>query len=186
MPRSLRRIPDYFTEEEAGVLVDAAPSYPARMAFRIMLRTGLRVSEALALRRVDLRLDQDPPIIVVAADSPGNKGRRGREVPVPADLVESLRDLASSHSKDHYQPMLNLSRQRIGQVMKDAAARSGSTRPGPTPTPSGTPTAATACCGAFRSRCCRNGWGTHRWWIPSAMWSWPAHTMSGLADCERR
>ena len=46
MPRSLRRIPDYFTEEEAGALVDAAPSYPARMAFRIMLKTGLRVSEA--------------------------------------------------------------------------------------------------------------------------------------------
>ena len=78
MPRSLRRIPDYFTEEEAGALVNAAPSYPARMAFRIMLKTGLRVSEALALRRVDLRLDQHPPIIVVAADSPGNKGRRGR------------------------------------------------------------------------------------------------------------
>ena len=28
MPRSLQRIPDYFTEEEAGALVDAAPSYP--------------------------------------------------------------------------------------------------------------------------------------------------------------
>ena len=128
MPRSLQRIPDYFTEEEAGALVDAAPSYPARMAFRIMLKTGLRVSEALALRRVDLRLDQHPPIIVVQADSPGNKGRKGREVPVPADLVESLRDLASSHSKDHYQPMLNLSRQRIGQVMKEAGTR-GRDRP---------------------------------------------------------
>ena len=44
---------------------------------------------------------------------------------MPADLVESLRDLASSHSKNHYQPMLNLSRQRIGQVMKDAAREVG-------------------------------------------------------------
>ena len=70
-------------------------------------------------------MDQHPPIIVVEADSPGNKGRRGRELPVPADLVESLRDLASSHSKNHYQPMLNLSRQRIGQVMKDAAREVG-------------------------------------------------------------
>ena len=125
MPRSLKKIPDYFTEEEADALVDAAPSYPTRMAFRIMLRTGLRVSEALALRRVDLRLDQDPPVIVVQADSPGNKGRRGREVPVPADLEESLRDLASFHTKDRYQPMLNLSRQRIGQVMKEAAVQVG-------------------------------------------------------------
>ena len=77
MPRSLKKLPDYFTEEEAGALVNAAPSYPARMAFRIMLRTGLRVSEALALRRVDLRLDQEPPIIVVAGRLPGQQGPQG-------------------------------------------------------------------------------------------------------------
>ena len=44
---------------------------------------------------------------------------------MPADLVESLRDLASFHTKDRYQPMLNLSRQRIGQVMKDVAQQVG-------------------------------------------------------------
>ena len=77
MPRSLKKIPDYFTEEEAAALVDAAPSYPARMAFRIMLKTGLRVSEALALRRVDLRLDQHPPIIVVRGRLAGQQGRAG-------------------------------------------------------------------------------------------------------------
>ena len=71
---------------------------------------------------MDLCLDQHPLIIVVASDSPGNKGR---EVPVPADLVESLRDLPSSHSKYHYQPMLNLFRQRIGQVVKAAAVQVG-------------------------------------------------------------
>ena len=106
MARRLQRIPDYFTEEEGVSLVDAAPSYQTRMAFRIMLKTGLRVSEALALRRVDLRLDQDPPIIIIQADSPGNKARKGREVPVPADLLESLRDLASFHGKDRHRLML--------------------------------------------------------------------------------
>ena len=34
MARRLRRIPDYFTEEEAVALVYAAPSYPTRMTFR--------------------------------------------------------------------------------------------------------------------------------------------------------
>ena len=68
-------------------MVNAAPSYPARMAFRIMLKTGLRVSEALALRRVDLRLDQHPPIIVVAGRLAwATRASKGREVPVPADL----------------------------------------------------------------------------------------------------
>ena len=117
--------PTISPEEEAAALVEAAPSYPTRMAFRIMLKTGLRVSEALALRHVDLRLDQDPPIIVVRADSPGNKARKGREVPVPADPLESLRDLASFHNKDHYQPLMDISRQRIGQVMKEAAVQAG-------------------------------------------------------------
>ena len=42
MPRSLKKIPDYFTEEEAIALLDAAASYPTRMAFRIMLKTGRR------------------------------------------------------------------------------------------------------------------------------------------------
>ena len=79
MARKLQRIPDYFTEEEAVALVDAAPSYPTRMAFRIMLKTGLRVSETLALRRVDLRQDQDAPIIVCGptrqATRPAGGGR---------------------------------------------------------------------------------------------------------------
>ena len=125
MPRKVQQIPDYFTPEEAAALVEGAPSYPTRMAFRIMLKTGLRVSEALALRRVDLRLDQDPPIIVVRADSPGNKARKGREVPVPADLVESLHDLASFHNKDRQRPMLDISRWRLSQVMKEPALQVG-------------------------------------------------------------
>ena len=110
MPSKVQQIPDYFTPEEAASLIEGAPSYPTRMAFRLMLKTGLRVSEALALRRVDLRLDQDPPIIMVRADSPGNKARKGREVPVPADLLESLHDLASFHNKDRQRPMLDISR----------------------------------------------------------------------------
>ena len=125
MPRKVQQIPDYFTPEEAAALVEGAPSYPTRMAFRIMLKTGLRVSEALALRRVDLRLDQDPPIIVARADSPCNKARKGREVPVLAALVESLHDLESFHNKDRQRPMLDISRWRLSQVMKETALQVG-------------------------------------------------------------
>ena len=108
MPRKVQQIPDYFTPEEAAAMVEGAPSYPTRMAFRIMLKTGLRVSETLALRRVDLRLDQEPPIIVV-----------------PADLVESLHDLASFHNKYRQRPMLDISRWRLSQVMKETALQVG-------------------------------------------------------------
>ena len=121
MPRKPQKIPDYFTPEEAEALMAAAPSYPTRMTFRIMLRTGLRVSEALSLRRSDLVLNRDPPVISVRADAPGNKARKGREVPIPTDLLESLADLASFHSKERNRPMLDISRQWVGEAMKRAA-----------------------------------------------------------------
>ena len=40
MARKPKKLPDYFTETEAAALVAAAPSFPVRMAMRIMLRTG--------------------------------------------------------------------------------------------------------------------------------------------------
>ena len=125
MARRPQKLPDYFTPEEAEALVAAAPSYPTRMAFRIMLRTGLRVSETLSLRRSDLRLGQNPPMITIRPEAPGNKSRKGREVPVPADLLESLADLASFHAKDRNRPMLDISRQWVGEAMKRAAAQVG-------------------------------------------------------------
>ena len=60
------------------------------MAIRVMLRTGLRVGECLSLRAADLRLRQDPPIISLRPEVTGNKAKRGREVPIPADLVGHL------------------------------------------------------------------------------------------------
>ena len=103
----------------------AAPSYQVRMVMRIMLRTGLRVSECLSLRPADLRLNQDPPILSLRPDVPGNKAKRGREVPVPADLVESLADLASFHRKERQRPLFDISRQWVSKSMKEAAAAAG-------------------------------------------------------------
>ena len=90
MARKPVRIPDYFTTEEAQALVAAAPSYPVKMAMRVMLRTGLRVSECLSLRSADLRFNQDPPIISLRPEVTDNKAKRGREIPIPADLASSL------------------------------------------------------------------------------------------------
>ena len=84
MARKPVKLPDYFTAEESQDLVDAAPSYPVRMAMRIMLRTGLRVGECLSLRPQDIRLSQDPPITSLRLEMTGNKSKKGREVPMPS------------------------------------------------------------------------------------------------------
>ena len=60
------------------------------MAMRVMLRTGLRIGEWLSLRPADPRLSQDPPIISLRPEVTGNKSKKGREVPIPDDLLEAL------------------------------------------------------------------------------------------------
>ena len=72
-----------------------------------MLRTGLRVSECLSLRPADLRLNQDPPIISLRPEVTGNKVKRGREVPIPDDLVECLEDLVSICAKNRERPLID-------------------------------------------------------------------------------
>ena len=92
---------------------------------RIMLSTGLWVSECLSIRPADLRLNQDPPILSLGADVPVNKAKRGREVPVPADLVESLSGLKSFHRRDLYRPLFGISRRWVSKSMKEEEAAAG-------------------------------------------------------------
>ena len=125
MPRKPVKLPDYFTPEEARALIAAATSYQVRMAMRVMLRTGLRVGECLSLRAADLRFNQDPPIISLRPEVTGNKAKRGREVPIPPDLVEALGDLASIHAKDRQRPLFDISRQWVSKSMKEAAVAAG-------------------------------------------------------------
>ena len=48
---------------------------------RLMLRCGLRVSEALQVRPSQLRFDRSPPVISLPADIVGNKAKTAREIP---------------------------------------------------------------------------------------------------------
>ena len=126
MARKPVKLPDYFTAEESQDLVDAAPSYPVRMAMRIMLRTGLRVGECLSLRPQDIRLRQDPPIISLRPDVTGNKAKKGREAPIPADLASSLADMVSMRARgDRQLPLFDVSRQWVSKSMKEAAVEAG-------------------------------------------------------------
>ena len=118
MARKPQALPDYFTPKEAKVLVASAPSW---MAMRVMLRTGLRIGECLSLRSADLRLTQDPPIISLRPEVTGNKSKKGCEVPIPDDLLESLGDLASIHAKDRQRPLFDVTRQWVSKSMKAAA-----------------------------------------------------------------
>ena len=125
MARKPKKLPDYFTDEEAAALVEAAPSYPIRIAMRIMLQTGLRVGGCLSLRPADLRVHQDLPIISLRPEAAGNKAKWSREVPIPADLVPSPADMVSMQQSNRHQPLFEISRQWVSKSMKQAAVEAG-------------------------------------------------------------
>ena len=54
-------------------------------------------------------------------DVPGNKAKRGREAPVPADLVE----LKSFHRRERKRPLFGISRQWVSKSMKAAVVAAG-------------------------------------------------------------
>ena len=87
----------------------AAPSFQVKMAMRVMLRTGLRVSECLSLR---------PEVT-------GNKSKKGREVPIPDDLLESLGDMVAMRPRDRQLLIFDVSQQWVSKSMKEAALEAG-------------------------------------------------------------
>ena len=83
--RVAKQPPRWFTAEESRRLLDAVEQRHFRMVFQVMLATGLRVSEALALQVADL--DRDRPLMRVRC----GKGGDGRLVPVSPTLRARLR-----------------------------------------------------------------------------------------------
>jgi integrase len=95
-------------DDQVRLLIEAAEEVDERtaVAIHLMVRAGLRIGEALALRRRDVDLDN--PTINVATSMPREgdvrpvKGRHseaeGRIVPIPDDVVQRLRrHLAERH-----------------------------------------------------------------------------------------
>ena len=131
-------------------------------------------------RPTDLRLSQDPPITSLRLEVTGNKAKRGREVPIPDDLVESLGDLASIHAKDRTRPLFDVTRQWVSKSMKEAALEAGLDPARAHPhalrhtygrkTPFST---------GFPRRCSSSVWDTIPWRRRSGTCSSPADTTTG-------
>ena len=154
-----------------------APSYEVRMAMRIMLRTGLRVSECLSLRPADLRLNLDPPILSLRPDVLGKKAKRGREVPVPADLVESPANLKSFHRRDRNRPLFDISRNWVSKSMKEEEAGIDPAKDHPHALRH--TYGRKRCSAGCRLRCSRLGWDTCPWWAATTSGGWKGSREQG-------
>ena len=84
--RTVAQLPEYLGAHEVSALIRAAPHPRARLLFLFEWRSGLRISEALAVETRDLSLDKDRPTIRVRR----GKGSKARIVPVHAELHAAL------------------------------------------------------------------------------------------------
>jgi integrase len=84
--RVVQQPPRWFTAAEARRLIGAVDQRSFRLFFQVMLSTGMRVSEAIALRVRDL--DTERPLIRI----PCGKGGDGRLVTCSVTLRQRLRD----------------------------------------------------------------------------------------------
>ena len=117
-----RRLPYYLTTEEAHLLIDATESERDRLFLRLLWETGVRVSEAIAIRLGDVGRDGMRVL---------GKGKVERVVFIQAGLASSVLFYAQERSmgrNDYLFPSrksAHITKQRADQVIKQAARRAG-------------------------------------------------------------
>ena len=79
-------LPEYLGAHAVSALIAAAPNHQARLLILEQWGAGHRVSEALALEPLDLRLDTDQPTLRIRE----GKGRKSREVLLHPKLQAAL------------------------------------------------------------------------------------------------
>jgi integrase/recombinase XerD len=108
-------------QEYQGLLEHLPHRYAVLL--RLLTATGFRISEALSIRTTDLH---EEGVLVRKASSKGCRGTR--EIPLPADLLQELRELTdsaeyvfqSTHKRN--QP---LTRQAVDYVFRNACKELG-------------------------------------------------------------
>lgn len=125
---ALRQPPRWLTAEQARQLLGSVDQRTYRLFFQVMLATGLRVSEVIALRVADF--DPERPLVRVVC----GKGGDGRLVSVPETLRARLRDYwRTFRPRDTFfvrRPGLDdrpLLAATVNAALKRAAARAGFT-----------------------------------------------------------
>jgi integrase len=94
----------FLTREQLARLLAEIPE-PWRPFFELLASTGLRISEAIALRIMDAGLDSDAPCVhvrraIVNGQLTAPKSRHGRRaIPINPDLVARLRTLKTGRAE---------------------------------------------------------------------------------------
>ena len=117
-----RRLPYYLTPDEVHRLIEAADTERDRLLMRVLWETGVRISEAIAVRLADVGRGG---IRVLG------KGRVERVVFVQEGLVAAILFFAQERGLGRYDHLFasrrggHITKQRADQVIRRAAGRAG-------------------------------------------------------------
>ena len=100
-------------------MLDCAPHEEARLLMLIQWRSGLRISEALALTWADVRFDDDSPTLRVRQ----GKGKRPRIVPLHSELRAALNVVSDYKRKRLKDRVISCDRSTAFRWIKAALAR---------------------------------------------------------------
>jgi integrase len=124
--------PEGLTPEDVLAVIDAAPSERDRLLLRVLWATGARISEALALRPMDVRRDS---LVLPNLKNPSRPTKRVFLPGGQADLPGALLLWAKEHSLADDQPLFfsrkraaggllrSISRQQAWEIVRAASER---------------------------------------------------------------
>src|SRR5690242_1882085 len=127
LPKHEHHLPVILSPEEVLRLLEAAPSFSHHVIFSTMYGTGVRVSEALHLRVLDI----DSQRMMIRIEQ--GKGHKDRYVPLSPKLLELLRTYWRKLRPRQWLfpgqlPDQPLSREAVGQAVTRANQRAGLTK----------------------------------------------------------
>jgi site-specific recombinase XerD len=115
---------DVLSADEAKALIDAARDTRDRLLIRVMLGAGLRVSEALAMRPIDLWRDDGRAWLHVRP----SKGEKERDVEIDLALHRDLVRWARDRRLDHEDLLWTLDPGTAWRMVQRTAAKAGITK----------------------------------------------------------
>ena len=123
-PKREKTIPDILSPKESLLLVNSPRNLKHKMILKLAYSTGLRRAELLALQLK--HIDSARCVVRVIK----GKGNKSREVPIPQQLIEELRQYYKSFRPktylfEGYRPGKPYSPTSIEKIVKNAAVRAG-------------------------------------------------------------
>lgn len=122
--RVKRQLPEVLSQHEVRMLLDSLTNVKHRTILSLTYSTGMRRAEAVQLKLGDISSERMVVRIV------RGKGGKTREVPLPASLLEGLRDYYRQYRPEKYlfegrDPGTPYSVESFGKVVKRAARSAG-------------------------------------------------------------